>query len=397
MSDPRPPSTLSALSNPSRLRALDQAALMESRGDAEFDRLTDLAAVCVGAPVCLVSLVGENCQVFPGATGLCEPLMQERRTPISHSFCQHVVARGTPMVVADARTHPLFAGNPAIQDLRVVAYLGFPITTTEGVVLGAFCVIDHEPRPWSGEEIARIRDFTAIAADMLENRMIRSRTQNVIDVVIHDLKSPLAGVSMAASLLQERADDLPDNVRPLLDALTESSAKGIALIRSLSSLDDLPESAGGSFNCLSEVVSSQAHGFRRLAQDKDISLELVLAENLPRVATERWVIERIIENLVGNALKFSPFESTVRISTSHEKLWVKLEISDQGPGFSEEDRKRMFQRYAKLSAHPTGGEASTGVGLSIVKRLVDQSSGRIRLRSGPGDGAVFEVLLPMVD
>lgn len=387
----------SPLATPERLRALALIGLMDTTGDPEFDRVSALAARCVLAPISLVSLVSEDCQVFPGAVGLGPQVTSDRRTPISHSFCQHVVIHESPLVIADARSHALVSDNPAIQDLGVAAYLGFPITTSEGVVLGAFCVIDSKIREWTGAEIRLVRDFTAIVADQLENRMVRARSRNALDAIVHDLKTPLSGITMATALLQERVDDLPPNLRPLLEVLADSSTKSLELIKTLSNYGHLPSPPTDRTSCLSEVVSAQTDALNRLAKEKEIELEVTLMAGLPEVAAERWVIERIIANLVGNALKFSPFQSKVRISTCQHDYWVKLEISDQGPGFTDEDRSRLFQRYARLSAHPTGGEASTGIGLSIVKRLVDQAAGKISLVSKPGEGAVFEVLLPMVD
>lgn len=384
----------SPFTDPVRLRALDLIGLMGTTGDSEFDRVSALAARCVLAPICLVSLVGEDCQVFPGAVGLGSELLAVRRTLISHSFCQHVVSRESPLVISDARAHPLVADNPAIRDLGVVAYLGFPITTSEGIVLGAFCVIDHQPREWSPAEISMVREFTAIVADQLETRVVRARSRNALDVVIHDLKTPLAGVTMAAGLLMEQLKEIPGKLHPLVEVLSESSAKALQLIRTLSGSQAGPDRLQSSSVCLTEVVAAQSEDLHQRARTKNIELELALASDLPTVAVERWVIERILENLVGNALKFSPQETKVRISTRQDDYWVTLEISDQGPGFSDQDCDRLFQRYANLSAQPTGGESSTGVGLSIVKRLVDQAAGRITLKSPPGVGAVFVVQLP---
>jgi GAF domain-containing protein len=93
-----------------------------------------------------VSLVDADRQFFKSALGLPEPWATRRETPLSHSFCQHVVATGAPLRVEDARDHSLVCDNLAIPELGVVAYLGMPLATADGQVLGSLCAIDTEPR-----------------------------------------------------------------------------------------------------------------------------------------------------------------------------------------------------------------------------------------------------------
>src|SRR5918997_6238455 len=130
------------LLDPARLAALRSTDLLDSLPEPSFDRLTRLAAKILRAPVALVSLVDGDRQFFKSSLGLPEPWASLRETPLSHSFCQHVVHAAAPLVIADARAHPLVRDNPAIRDLGVVAYLGLPLATADGAVLGSFCVID---------------------------------------------------------------------------------------------------------------------------------------------------------------------------------------------------------------------------------------------------------------
>jgi GAF domain-containing protein len=216
---------------------LESIGLMGTDGETEFDRISALAARCLAAPVGLVSLVGEDCQVFVGVAGLTTT----RCTPLSHTFCPHVVTTAAPLVIADVSQHPLVAENPASPELSVGAYLGFPLATQEGLVLGAFCVMDYQPRQWSEIEISLIAELTAVILDLLESRMATVRSRSHLDQVIHDLKTPLAGITMATGLLMERRDEIPTNLHPLVEVLTESSEKALQLIRTLS---ETPPRAG---------------------------------------------------------------------------------------------------------------------------------------------------------
>jgi len=156
--------------DPARLDALRHLSLLDSQPEPAFDRYTRLASAILGAPTVLVSLVDADRQFFKSCVGLAEPWASSRETPLSHSFCQHVVATGSSLVVADAREHPLLADNLAIPDLGVIAYLGIPLTTSDGHVLGSFCAIGGEPRTWSEHDVAVMTDLAAAVTTEIELR-----------------------------------------------------------------------------------------------------------------------------------------------------------------------------------------------------------------------------------
>ena len=104
---------------------------------------------------------------------------------------------------------------------------------------------------------------------------------------------------------------------------------------------------------------------------------------------------QILDNLVSNAVKYSPPNTTVQVHTLPEKDFILVAVRDEGPGISEEDHKKMFGKFTRLSARPTGGESSTGLGLSIVKKLAEAMSGTIHCHSVLGAGATFTLRLPV--
>ena len=146
------------------LKRLDELLclrLLDTPPEEPFDRLTRLAARSLRAPVALISLVDDHRQFFKSCHGLPEPWCTDRETPLSHSFCQHVVASASPLVIEDARSHPLTFGNPAVTEMNVIAYLGVPLITPAGNTLGSFCVIAPEPRPWSHDDKEMMTDLAA--------------------------------------------------------------------------------------------------------------------------------------------------------------------------------------------------------------------------------------------
>ncbi len=162
------------LSDPARLRALRRSGLLDPSADAVFDRYTRMATRLLGTPVALLSLVEPERQVFKSRVGL-----DVSETALSHSFCQHVVAANAPLVIEDARKHPLVQANEAIADLGVVAYAGSPVRAPNGEPLGSFCAIASQPRVWTDEDVRVIEELAAAVSSEIALRM-RTRRSTVL-------------------------------------------------------------------------------------------------------------------------------------------------------------------------------------------------------------------------
>ena len=146
------------LGEPGRTAALARIGLTAAP-DPDMDAVADRVRRWLRIPVALVSLVEPGRQVFPGSAGLPQPWATARCTPLSHSFCRHVVTSRAPLVITDARAHELTAGSPAVTELGVVAYAGMPLTDQDGHVLGSLCAIDTQPREWTPDELDLLRDL----------------------------------------------------------------------------------------------------------------------------------------------------------------------------------------------------------------------------------------------
>ena len=164
---------LAAVQDPTRLRQLRDTFLLDTPAEEAFDRLTRLTATVLNVPVALVSLVDSDRQFFKSCQGLGQPWASERQTPLSHSFCQHVVHARRPLVVTDAREHPELSANQAIRDLGVVAYAGAPLMTVTGHVLGTLCAIDHRPRHWTPEQIEILSSLAGAVLSEVQLRAVR--------------------------------------------------------------------------------------------------------------------------------------------------------------------------------------------------------------------------------
>ena len=163
---------LSIVRNVARLSALQRFNLLDTPPEASFDRLTRVACRVLRAPIGLVSLVDQERQFFKSCVGLPEPFASARQTPVSHSFCQHVVASGKPLIVEDARANPLVMLNPAVKQMGIVAYAGIPLVTSDGHTIGSFCVIDSKPRLWGFEDVEMLQELAGCVMHEIEGRRL---------------------------------------------------------------------------------------------------------------------------------------------------------------------------------------------------------------------------------
>ena len=371
------------------------AAFVESLEDAdmgEFDRITQLGAHALRVPVCLVSLVEEHRQFFAGEAGLPTPYCDVRETPLSHSFCKTVVRSRRVVIVTNALEDDRFSKNPAISDLGVMSYLGFPLTDTLGNVLGAFCFIDTAPHSWSAKEINLARDFAAVAASQVQSLLEKYHKQSMFDVLMHDLNNPLSAADFSARYLLEEKSSIPKKVQPLVESILSSTTQALELIKNAKTWEKKLEAQ--EYFRFDVLLSEVLENLEVTASQKSIEFKTKLSEEGPLMVSDGWLVQRILENLVDNAIKYSPRDSEIHFESAEKNELIGLRIRDSGPGFSEEDQAKLYKRYSQLSARPTEGEHSSGLGLSIAKRLVMLTGGSLELVSQPGESAEFEVLFP---
>ncbi len=166
------------------IHELAQAGLAEPVADESFDRFARLVRRQLGVPSALVTLVLDDEAVLPGALGLPEPYQSERRTPLSHTFCQFVTSDARPLVVEDARVVPHLASLRAVDDIGVVSYAGFPIFDPHGRAVGSLCAFDGRPRPWSDEDLATLADLASACTSELRLRLARARAKRMQRVAL---------------------------------------------------------------------------------------------------------------------------------------------------------------------------------------------------------------------
>jgi signal transduction histidine kinase len=217
----------------------------------------------------------------------------------------------------------------------------------------------------------------------------------LMSIVAHDLKSPLNRIKGIINIM-ELEKNVGEDQKTYIRLMNDATQAGLGLINDLLDVHMLEGNNEPTYTRfdVSAFLLDKIEACKPAAESKNIHLHITRVES-EEVSLDADYLARIVDNLLTNAIKFSPRESTIDVSAgrSNGHLWIS--IKDQGPGFSDKDKMHLFQKFKKLSARPTAGETSNGLGLAIVKTLVDRLKGRIELISSQGNGSEFILKFPL--
>lgn len=226
-------------------------------------------------------------------------------------------------------------------------------------------------------------------------QVVDQEKTTLMNIVAHDLKAPLNRILGLCQLMELDGEVSPQQL-DYLRMLKKSTQSGLDLITDLLDVNELEARRKPHVERvdLAAICSDRKLHYEMLAAQKNIRvwLDQTVATG---VHTDPSYLVRIMDNLMTNAIKFSAVGSEVKLALVLSGSQLTISVSDQGPGFSEDDKKYLFQKFRKLSARPTGGESSNGLGLAIIKILVDRLHGTIELTTQPGKGSTFIVSLPV--
>lgn len=217
----------------------------------------------------------------------------------------------------------------------------------------------------------------------------------------HDLKKPVIVMMDIMSELQKSLvpgepvkEDTPELI-DLINKTGENMQKVIAGFLNTESKDSSSQDTSHDSIEINQIVDKSLQANESYARKKGVRLKKELATDLPAIKADEFHLSQVLDNLIGNAMKFSPRDTTTTVKTRADNDYVYAEICDGGPGLTEDDMKKLFTRYASLSSIPTGNETSSGIGLSMSKQFIEQYQGEIGARNNPDNGATFWFKIPI--
>ena len=224
---------------------------------------------------------------------------------------------------------------------------------------------------------------------------LNTEKNNLIHIVAHDLRSPLNQIKGLISLIKISPDQLSSDSKNCLDMMDGSVNRlneMIAKILDVKAIESQKLNIKLERENLSELAKGVVLRYRLSASEKGIWLTEHIAEEVVGDVDQGYFIQ-VLENLLSNAIKFSKPNTSIQLKVAYEDGTPLISVSDQGPGISPADMEKLFTKFQKLSARPTGNETSTGLGLSIVKKFVEAMEGETWCESEPGKGSTFYVRL----
>lgn len=272
--------------------------------------------------------------------------------------------------------------------LRLVAM----VSSVLGVLLAFGC--------WKMARAIADRDQARVELTAQREEAIQVK-EKFLAIATHDLRGYLSKVIGYADLVATRLN--PGDVVGDLDhtLIKKTSQVSRRARHTVEDLLDFHASEDGALSLdmaptnINRIAQQTADNNADYAEEKQIDIELNLAEELPAIYADARRLNQVVENFVSNAIKFSPLGSSVRVVTSNGQAKARFEVTDSGPGLAASDFSQLFVPYAKLSAKPTAGEKSTGFGLAVCKELIERHGGKLGARNNPDHGATFWFEMPI--
>jgi signal transduction histidine kinase len=238
----------------------------------------------------------------------------------------------------------------------------------------------------------------------LQNEELIAKTQQLekinhentmlVGIVAHDLRTPLNQILGYINIIKLLHTDLEKDLKHTIDTIESTAFRLRDMISKILNISSL-ETGEVTFNKqvldLKEIIENILIHFNDQAVAKNIQLNLNIHSGRFESLVDKAYFTQIMENLLSNAIKFSPPHKKIHIILKEENNQIIIQVKDEGPGFTEEDKQRLFVKYQKLSAKPTANETSTGLGLSIIKKFTEAMNGSIYVESEEGNGATFIV------
>ena len=380
-----------------RLLKLRSYDILDTPSDHTFDKIAILAAQIFNTPIAQVTFVDQERVFFKTNISPLKATEIDRKD----SFCSIAILKEEVTLIENMLDVPELVNNPFVtMENGVRFYAGAPLKTIEGHKLGTLCVIDTQPKVVTPEQLKMLETLSSIVMDELELRLASRkaiRVQNdMMNRIVHDLKNPNTAIALSAELIKRKAND-PKIVADFAHRIIQSANN---VLNSLNNLLDISQVESGGLELkledvkILDVLHIVKQNFDLLASNKKQNIFINCKCDTTLLADARRMQEAF-ENLLSNAIKYADRGTDIYINVSAQENGLTIEFKDEGQGLTVADMEKLFMKFARLSAVPTGKEHSNGLGLSIVKMLTELHKGKVWANSdGKNKGSSFFIFIP---
>jgi nitrogen fixation/metabolism regulation signal transduction histidine kinase len=254
---------------------------------------------------------------------------------------------------------------------------------------------------YSGEDtvLLIVDDISEVEEQRRKLEELNKAKNRFLGIVAHDLRNPLSAIDIYAKfILEDLGDSLSDEHKEFIDSIISSTRFMNHLIRNLltsSQIESGQLTLDIDVNDYCDILTHNYQLNRILAARKGIAITLRINDDIPLFEFDKNKILQVLNNLIGNAIKYSNEGSQIIIEAARDGDFIRTSISDQGPGISPDDISRLFNEFQRGTNRPSGNEESTGLGLLISKIIIEGHKGVIGVESLPGSGSKFYFTLPL--
>lgn len=386
--------------------------LVENGEDRFLSNVTHFAAKSLGAPVALVSVIQKHKdrQYISAGCGIDLEDEEGRQVTLDQSVCQIVHDERKPLIIPDLLADERTMDMSSILQFGFRAYIGVPIHSNTGAVIGSLCCLKMQPGEWEPDSVdtllrlgqavdgiimARARNLEQEETNTRLKKLLASRSSFTAHLS-HEIRTPLTGLAGSIRLLNSM--NLDGKAGELVQILNRSSAK---LLNIVNDTLDFAKLDAGHFQIkhepcdLGALATEIVESFRALADEKGLTVEVDNQLGGQMHMADRRALESIVHNLFSNAVKFTD-TGGARITLSNNPYGsIEITVVDTGIGIDQAHHATIFDEFEQASPRVARKYGGTGLGMAIVKRLVDAMNGDIRIKSEVGHGTTFAVTLPL--
>lgn len=385
-----------------RMELIHQLAILDTEAEEVYDGITLIASQICKTPLSTITIIDHHRQWFKSIVG-----GNGRENPRIYSFCAHAILDNKILEVPDSQKDERFRDNPlVIGDPFVRYYAGAPLELKDGLRVGTLCVIDHKPNKLTEEQLKALHFLSLQVTKLLELRLrikeievLRENDANIVNMLTHELRNPLTSINGYLSLTTQNKAMFHDSN---YDSIIEKCLKNVH--RMLGTVNEFLNyahwkdgfwSINKTKNNLNACIQESTVLTKGYLEKCGVTTELNLDEQLPEVSFDYVSILSVLENLISNAAKYSPEGSKILIRSKVVDKNLKVSVQDFGKGIPEKERCKVFQPFGLHDQKNRSGIKSSGLGLSVVKKIIDKHGGEINYDSVENQGTTFNFTLPL--